>query len=84
MVLHANILILNNLNKVKEIQKLILCFLKENSKQSFSFTEIANAIKHRQEFEWVFKICNHLLENSDHEIRKLFYDSPSESKYISF
>ena len=71
-------------SKVIEIQKLILCFLKENSKQSFSFTEIANAIKHGQEFEWEFIICNHLSENSDHEIRKLFYDSPLESKYSSF
>jgi glucose-6-phosphate isomerase len=53
---------------VIEIQKKILSFLQQNSKQPASAAEIAKAINKNEDIELVFKICYHLSANKKHKI----------------
>lgn len=65
---------------VIEIQRLILTYLEYEAGKAHSSEEITKAMQ-KDEFELVFKICEHLAANPDHKIVKNFGSSPFAAKY---
>ncbi len=66
---------------VIQIQGQILNYLSGQKHHAFTAPEIAQAIGQKEAVEWVFKICEHLASNPDHNIAKHVGSHTFESKY---
>jgi glucose-6-phosphate isomerase len=71
----------NAANNVIALQRLVLEFLSNRARQSFTAFEIAKEIKADDEIETVFKICEHLSSNPDRKVKKLLAQSPFTASY---
>lgn len=63
------------------LQRRIVSYLGERKGQSLTVSEIASGIGVQDQFETVFKICQHLAANPDRGVKKIPGKTPFESTY---
>jgi len=63
------------------IQQRIFEFLQEHKGEFFTLTELSNRVDAHDDFEIIFKICEHLSQNPYRSLRKVISDSPFTAKY---
>jgi glucose-6-phosphate isomerase len=66
---------------VIDLQHRILNYLTEKRGHALTSAQLASGIGAHDEFETVFKICEHLAANPDHEIKKNPGKTPFEATY---
>ncbi len=66
---------------VIDLQKRILGYLVEKRGHALTSSQIASGIGAHDEFETVFKLCEHLSANPDHGVRKTAGKTPFEATY---
>jgi glucose-6-phosphate isomerase len=69
--------------KVIEVQGKVFDFLSKQPGKPFTIEEIAKGIGMAEDIEHIFKICEHLSENTDKKVRKTFDRSILRNKYAS-
>jgi glucose-6-phosphate isomerase len=73
----------NAAGMVLKLQQGIQKHLSSHPDRAFSVEELATALGNPSAAETVFKVCEHLAENSGRGVRKLMGDKPFTSKYQS-
>jgi glucose-6-phosphate isomerase len=66
---------------VIDLQHRILNYLTEKRGHALTSSQLASGIGAHDEFETVFKICEHISANPDHEIKKNAGKTPFEATY---
>jgi glucose-6-phosphate isomerase len=66
---------------VIELQKKVLAYLEEKSSHALTSDQISSGIGAHDEFETVFKICEHVAANVDHGIKKTTGANPFAATY---
>lgn len=66
---------------VIDLQHRILNYLTEKRGHALSSSQLASGIGAHDEFQTVFKICEHLVANPDHDVRKNAGKTPFEATY---
>ena len=66
---------------VIDLQRRILSYLTEKRGHALTSSQIASGIGAHDEFETVFKICEHLSANPDHGVRKEAGKTPFDATY---
>ncbi|MDB6068125.1 MAG: pgi [Pedosphaera sp.] len=66
---------------VIDLQHRVLNYLTEKRGHALTSAQIASGIGAHDDYETVFKLCEHVSENPDHEIRKTAGKTPFEATY---
>ena len=66
---------------VIDLQRRILAYLTEKRGHSLTSSQIASGIGAHDEFETVFKICEHISVNPDHNVKKSAAQNPFDATY---
>lgn len=64
-----------------DLQKRILSYLDEKRGHALTSSQIASGIGAHDDFETVFKICEHISANPDHGVKKSPSNNPFEAAY---
>jgi len=64
-------------------QLAILALLSSQPRKQYSLAEIAREMKAEQDLELIFKICEHLAANSQHQVKKVYGASLFQATYGS-
>jgi glucose-6-phosphate isomerase len=66
---------------ILELQRRILICLSKNPESPMTVQEIVVSLNAEDDFEHVFKVCEHLSSNPSHRVAKSITDEPFQSKY---